>query len=46
VIVPAAEIFLTIARHVEAATIFVPTIGIIDGLTHTLCADYLRNHPA
>lgn len=42
VIIPAAEIFLTIARHIGAGSVFVPTIGIIDGITHGLCADYLR----
>lgn len=42
VIIPAAEIFLTIARHIGADSIFVPTIGIIDGITHGLCAAYLR----
>ncbi len=42
VIVPAAEIFLTIASRVGASQIWVPTIGIIDGIAHTLCADYLK----
>ena len=42
VIVPAAEIFLNIARLVSASFIFVPTIGIIDGITHALYAEYIR----
>lgn len=44
VIVPAAEIFLTIADRIGADSIFVPTIGIIDGLIHTLCSNYLKTH--
>ena len=39
---PASEIFLTVARHIGATSIFVPTIGIIDGITHGLCAEYLQ----
>lgn len=42
VIVPAAEIFLEIAERTEAAEIFVPMIGIIDGITHSLYARYLQ----
>ena len=42
VIIPASEIFLTVARHIGATSIFVPTIGIIDGITHGLCAEYLQ----
>ncbi len=42
VIIPASEIFLTVARHIGADSIFVPTIGIIDGITHGLCAKYLQ----
>lgn len=42
VIVPAAEIFLTVADRVGATVVYVPTIGLIDGLTHTLCVEYLR----
>lgn len=43
VIVPAAEIFLNIACRVKADRIFVPTIGISDGITHALYSHYLKN---
>lgn len=46
VIVPACEIFLTIAEQVGTNKILVPTIGITDGLTHTLCAAYLKDQLA
>lgn len=36
VIVPAAEIFLHIARSVQADTILVPTFGLADGIIHDL----------
>lgn len=36
VIVPAAEIFLRIARYTEATTILVPTIGLVDGIIDCL----------
>lgn len=42
VIIPASEIFLNIAHRVGAESIIVPTIGIIDGLTHTLYTQYLN----
>ncbi len=44
VIVPAAEIFLNIAHRVGASRIFVPTIGISDGITHSLYSEYLRKN--
>lgn len=43
VIIPAAEIFLTIAATVGAETIIVPTIGVADGIIDGL---YLADHPA
>lgn len=36
VIVPAAELFLRIARSVRAETILVPTFGLADGIIHDL----------
>ena len=41
VIIPAAEIFLDIADRIKADAIYVPTIGIIDGIIHTLYLKYL-----
>lgn len=43
VIIPAAEIFLNIARRIRAERIFVPTIGISDGIIHALYTDYLND---
>jgi len=42
VIVPAAKVFLFIAKTVKAETIMVPKIGLADGLIHNLYKDYLR----
>ena len=44
VIVPAADIYLQIATHIGAQEIWVPTIGIVDGIIYSLCADYLKSH--
>lgn len=41
VIVPAARIFLNIASYIGCTSVWVPTIGIGDGITHSLCCDYL-----
>lgn len=41
VIVPAAKVFLFIAKTVNAETIMVPKIGLADGLIHNLYEDYL-----
>lgn len=43
VIIPAAEIFLLIAEKLGAQQIFVPMIGIIDGITHSLYTRYLAD---
>lgn len=43
VIVPAAEIFLTIARIVKAEYIHVPVIGLADGIIDSLFAKNLEN---
>lgn len=42
VIVPAAEIFLTVARHTQATHITVPTIGLSDGIVDRLYAKKMR----
>ncbi|MCP9612719.1 Ppx/GppA phosphatase family protein [Coprobacter tertius] len=41
VIVPAAELFLQIANHMKTGGIWVPTIGIVDGITYALCEQFL-----
>jgi exopolyphosphatase/guanosine-5'-triphosphate,3'-diphosphate pyrophosphatase len=41
VIVPAAKVFLFIAKTVNTETIMVPKIGLADGLIHNLYEDYL-----
>lgn len=41
VIVPAAKVFLFIAKTVNAETIMVPKIGLADGLIHNLYEEYL-----
>ena len=42
VLVPAADIYLQIATHIGAKQIWVPTIGIVDGIIYTLCSEYLK----
>lgn len=42
VIVPAADIYLQIATHIGAKQIWIPTIGIVDGIIYTLCSEYLK----
>lgn len=42
VIVPASYLFLTIADRIKASEIYVPTIGIGDGIIHRLFCDYLK----
>lgn len=44
VIVPAADIYLQIATHIGAKQIWVPTIGIVDGIIYTLCSEYLKTN--
>lgn len=41
VIIPAAKVFLFIAKTVKAETIMVPKIGLADGLIHNLYKEYL-----
>jgi exopolyphosphatase/guanosine-5'-triphosphate,3'-diphosphate pyrophosphatase len=45
VIVPAAKVFLFIAKTIKAETIMVPKIGLTDGLIHKLYEEYLREKP-
>ena len=40
----AADIYLQIATHIGAQEIWVPTIGIVDGIIYSLCSDYLEMH--
>ncbi len=42
VIVPAADIYLHIASHIGANKVWVPTIGIVDGIIYSLCSNYLK----
>jgi exopolyphosphatase/guanosine-5'-triphosphate,3'-diphosphate pyrophosphatase len=42
VIVPAAKVFLFIAKTIKAETIMVPKIGLADGLIYNLYQDYLK----
>lgn len=44
VIIPAAELFIQITRHLNCKYIWVPTIGIVDGITYSLCSEYLNTH--
>lgn len=46
VIIPAAEIFLTIASTVGAAKIIVPTIGVADGIIDGLCLADMKGNGA
>jgi exopolyphosphatase / guanosine-5'-triphosphate,3'-diphosphate pyrophosphatase len=41
VIVPAAKVFLFIAKTIKAETILVPKIGLADGLIHQMYEEYL-----
>lgn len=40
VIVPACRIFLDVARHIDARTILVPSIGVADGIIDGMLDDY------
>ena len=43
VIVPAAEIFLVIAKIIKSENIFIPRIGLSDGLIYNLYNSYIQN---
>jgi exopolyphosphatase/guanosine-5'-triphosphate,3'-diphosphate pyrophosphatase len=43
VIVPAAEIFITVMKQAKIKKIFVPEIGLADGLIHLLYEEYLKS---
>lgn len=43
VIVPACSIFLFVARHIDAVTLIVPTIGVADGIIDGLFLDDLES---
>lgn len=45
VIVPASEIFLMASRWIGAKNIYVPVIGVADGITRTLYSDYKAGIP-
>ena len=42
VIVPASEVFLMVSRWIDAKNIYVPVIGVADGITRSLYADYKK----
>ena len=44
VIVPAADIYLQIASRLNNPRLWVPTIGIVDGIAYTLCAEYQKGN--
>jgi exopolyphosphatase/guanosine-5'-triphosphate,3'-diphosphate pyrophosphatase len=46
VIIPAAEIFLTIMKATKSDFIFVPRIGLSDGLIYTIYRKYMENQAA
>lgn len=43
VIVPAAKIFLTIMKHADIDKVFVPQVGVSDGLVHQMYESYLSS---
>lgn len=45
VIVPASEVFLMASRWVDAKNIYVPVIGVADGIIRSLYTDYKKGMP-
>lgn len=44
VIVPASQVFLMTSRWIDAKNIYVPVIGVADGITRSLYADYKKGN--
>ncbi len=42
VIIPAAKIFLTVMKHADVEKVFVPQVGLSDGLVHAMYDTYLQ----
>ena len=45
VIVPASEVFLMVSRWVDAKNIYVPVIGVADGIIRSLYNDFTKGKP-
>lgn len=45
VIVPASEVFLMASRWIDAKNIYVPVIGVADGIIRSLYSDYKKGKP-
>jgi exopolyphosphatase/guanosine-5'-triphosphate,3'-diphosphate pyrophosphatase len=43
VIIPAAKIFLTVMKHADIERVFVPQVGLSDGLVHAMYEEYLQS---
>jgi exopolyphosphatase/guanosine-5'-triphosphate,3'-diphosphate pyrophosphatase len=43
VIIPAAKIFLTVMKHADIEKVFVPQVGLSDGLVHAMYDTYLQS---
>ena len=43
VIIPAAKIFLTVMKHADIERVFVPQVGLSDGLVHAMYDEYLQS---
>lgn len=43
VIIPAAKIFLTVMKNADIEKVFVPQVGLSDGLVHQMYENYLQN---
>ena len=43
VIIPAAKIFLTVMKNADIEKVFVPQVGLSDGLVHDLYEQYRKN---
>jgi exopolyphosphatase / guanosine-5'-triphosphate,3'-diphosphate pyrophosphatase len=44
VIIPAAKIFLSVMKNADIEKVFVPQVGLSDGLVHQLYDEYLKNN--
>lgn len=43
VIIPASKIFLTVMKHADVERVFVPQVGLSDGLVHAMYEKYLQS---
>jgi exopolyphosphatase/guanosine-5'-triphosphate,3'-diphosphate pyrophosphatase len=42
VIIPAAKIFLSVMKNADIEKVFVPQVGLSDGLVHQLYENYIK----